>query len=547
MGSKKKLELRYGVLISGLAIFGIAAIVGIVDNALLISATGTLFGLILDNFAWLFQIVSVASVIVATVICFSKVGAKRLGGEKAKAKYSFGTWFAMSLTGGIATGIVTFGVNYPIVFYGNAGGVLDGFGVEAFSNEAAWFGMGRSFYEWTFFPYAFYAIAGALIAYLYHNRGHKLTVSDSLRPVLGKKLDKPGVVSTVDTLSMIALGFGITSGLAIMLATVAEGFALYGIATDVTFFVIGGAVVTLLFTFSSYVGMDKGLKAIGNLNAWLYYGTIILLLIIGPTLFIFRNSTAGMAYWLQNFWIWGLDPIDIGGEAITKWWTTFNWCMWIAYAPITGIFLAIIARGRTIREFLIVNWIVPSIFSIIWFGVWGSYGLEMQMSGVADLVGIANERGTLAALWTFLQNLPYGIGKVLIPLNILIFILSFVTAADACLTNIGSLCVKDVPVGTEPPAKIKIVWGVVIGTIAIVMAAFGGGASGLDGVRSLATIGGFVVFFIYIVQIISAVKVFFSSKEVEEVYSIVEGDEEAIEEPKASKKDKTITPIPDKV
>ena len=44
------------------------------------------------------------------------------------------------------------------------------------------------------------------------------------------------------------------------------------------------------------------------------------------------------------------------------------------------------------------------------------------------------------------------------------------------------------------------------------MAAFGGGEQGVQGVKSLAAAGGFVVLFIFILQIISSIKMFFIDK-----------------------------------
>ena len=519
----RNLEIRKGVFISSLSIFGITAIIGIVNNQALIQGTGILFSLILDNFGWLFQIVCMLSLIVVFVICFSKTGNIRLGGPDAKPKFSLGSWVAMSLTGGVAVGIVTWGVNFPILLYGNVGGELDGFGIKAFTPKAARFAMGRSFYEWTFMPYGFYALCGALIAFLYYNKSHKLTVSDSLRPLLGNKIiDRSWVVTIVDMLSMLAIGFGITSGLAVLLSTVADGLSLYGVNTNLMYYVIGGMIVTALFTVSSYVGMDKGLKVVGNANAYLYYGLLIFLFITGPTLYILRNSLGGLAIWLDNFWVWGLDPIDIGGGPLTKSWTIFNMCMWIAYAPIMGVLLAILSHGRTIREFMIVNWILPAVFGMVWFGIWGNTAIDMQISGQLDLVKICAEKGSLAALWPFLQELPFG--NVMVLINIVVIVMSFVTAADATLTNMGSLCVKDVPIGTEPPARVKVVWGIVIGAMAVVMAAFGRGAQGLDGVKSLATIGGAITLLIFALMVISAIKVFFG-KQTEDVYSILEEEE----------------------
>ena len=45
------------------------------------------------------------------------------------------------------------------------------------------------------------------------------------------------------------------------------------------------------------------------------------------------------------------------------------------------------------------------------------------------------------------------------------------------------------------------------------MVAFGGGAQGVDGVKYLAACGGFVVLIIFILQVASAIKLFFFDKE----------------------------------
>lgn len=67
------------------------------------------------------------------------LGKIRFGGPHAKAKFSFGAWFAMTLTGGIATGLITYGVNEPIIYLGNIYGELEGSGIEPYSQEAVFF------------------------------------------------------------------------------------------------------------------------------------------------------------------------------------------------------------------------------------------------------------------------------------------------------------------------------------------------------------------------------------------------------------------------
>ena len=512
-----KKAVRWEVFIPAYIVIAAAAIVGIVNKDMLTQACNMIFTWSLDTFGWLYQISIMACFVLVAVVTFSKIGKIRIGGKDAKPKYSFATWFAMALTGGIATGIVTWGVNEPVIYLGNVWGELDKLGITPGTTDAAIFAMARTYYNWTFVPYAIYALCGLLVAYIYYHKRDSLTVTATLKPLFGDKIATPAASAVIDTLSMLALTIGLTTGLTMAITLSVTGLkAGYGIDVNLPVFIAIGVAIVCAFTFSTYVGLDKGLKIVGNLNAWFYYGLIVLLFVAGPTLFILRIGTAGLATWMHNFWLWGLDPIDIGGAPLTRSWTLFDWAFWVGYAPVTGIFLAMLSYGRTIREYMIVNWVLPSLFGIVWFAVWGSSAMHMQMSGGADLVGALNSGGAVMALWEFLKNLPFGIGYVVLPVNILVILASFITCADATLTNIGSMCMRNVPIGTEPPAKIKIVWGISVGIVSIIMAAFGGGAQGVDGVKALSSAAGFVVLFIFAIQVVAFVKAFFIDKFQEE-------------------------------
>ena len=509
-----KRNIRWEVFIPAYVVVAIAAVVGVFNKDLLTAASNVFYFWSFDTFGWLYQLSIAASlVLVVAVTCFSKIGGMRIGGRDAKPRYGFWTWFAMALTGGIATGIVTWGVNEPVIYFGNVWGELDTLGIQPNTTRAAIFAIARTYYNWTVFPYAIYAMCGLLVAYIYYHKRDELTVTATLKPLFGKKIASPAASAVIDTLSMLALAIGLATGLAMCITLVVTGLKSgYGIDESLSLFIAIGVVIVLAFTFSSYIGLDKGLKIVGSLNAWFYYGLMILLLLTGPTLYILRIGTAGLAEWLNNFWLWGLDPIDIGGPALTRSLTLFDWAFWVGYAPVTGIFLAMLSYGRTVREYMIVNWILPSVFGFFWFAIWGASAIHMQASGAADLVGAIKSGGAVMALWEFLKHLPFNLGAIVLPVNILVILASFITNADATLTNIGSMCVRNVPIGTEPPANMKAVWGISVGIVSIVMAAFGGGAQGVDGVKALAAVAGFVVLFIFAIQTVAFVKVFFVDK-----------------------------------
>ena len=95
-----------GSIFAGILIIGGGALLGILKNDWLTKMCSAIFGWSLKSFGWLYQLVAIFCLVVVIIITFSKIGNVRFGGKNAKSKHSFGSWFAMTLTGGIATGCI---------------------------------------------------------------------------------------------------------------------------------------------------------------------------------------------------------------------------------------------------------------------------------------------------------------------------------------------------------------------------------------------------------------------------------------------------------
>ena len=190
-----------------------------------------------------------------------------------------------------------------------------------------------------------------------------------------------------------------------------------------------------------------------------------------------------------------------------RWWTISNWTFFVAFAPITGIFLAKLSYGRTVREFMAANWIAPSLFSIVWYGIWGGTAIKWQKDGAVDFLSSMRQNGSLSAIWRFVENLP--LTWLLIPLVMFMMIISFATAADANIATIASLCVKDTQMKEEAPNWIKVAWGILSALISYLLIAFTRDQTGLAGIKALGSVGGLFMLIIVIFQLFSAVKLFF--------------------------------------
>ena len=506
-----KFTIRKRVFIPAFSIVVIAAIIGLINNELLISFFMKAFENVYKYLGWLFQLVILLSVLVVIILSISPKGKILIGGKDAKPKYSTVTWFAMSLTGGLTSGLVALGVAQPVIFSQNIWGELTGYGIATGSDEAVMFGMARSLHEWTLAPYALYGISGIAIAYMCFNKHKKVSISSSLIPLFGDKICDSEWSSVIDGVSILSLALATvgTLGSFLSLSTLCLRMV-YKVPTSVILMFILMLVVTCIYLSSSLSGVDKGIKIFARINTFFYIFLMIFVFIYSSPKVVITTSSDSIIYWMQKALLWAVDYGKIGGEALVKWWTVYNWAFWIAYAPVTGVFLAQLSYGRTVREFLLVNWLAPSVFVGIWFNIFGSIGMEWQRTGIVDIAASINEGGTYAGIWAFLDNLP--LKEIIIPVALFTMLISFTTGADNSITVISALCVDGKKIGDEAPAILKCAWGIAIGLLSFLLMAFAAGSKGNDGVRYMVVAVGGILLFLFILQLISVIKMFFIDK-----------------------------------
>ena len=100
-----------------------------------------------------------------------------------------------------------------ITFLQSIWGELDGYGIEPGSSEAVLFALGRSFHEWSVFPYAFYGICSISIAYLCFNKKQPVSLSTLLVPLFGDKVKKRRISSLIDAVNILALALALVGTL----------------------------------------------------------------------------------------------------------------------------------------------------------------------------------------------------------------------------------------------------------------------------------------------------------------------------------------------
>ena len=158
------------------------------------------------------------------------------------------------------------------------------------------------------------------------------------------------------------------------------------------------------------------------------------------------------------------------------------WNSFIMYAPIIGMFLARMGKGRTVRTFLLVQILVPSIFCIIWIGIFGGQTLFLQTSGTLDVWAAVQTYGMQATVFQILSTLPGS--KIIILLFLCTITLSFCTLADPMASVASTLSVDGLSADDEPPVRQKVLVGIILSAVACTLV-ISGGTTAIKGMINL--------------------------------------------------------------
>jgi choline/glycine/proline betaine transport protein len=435
---------------------------------------------VVDSIGWYYVLIVTGFVFFALWLAFSRLGDITLGRDGEKPQYGLGSWFAMLFAAGMGIGLVFYGAAEPLIhFAGPPPGVN---GSEEAVAQAA---MNRTFLHWGVHAWAIYVVVGLSVAYAVHRRGRPVSIRWALEPLIGRRVADSWVGDVIDVAAIVGTVFGVATSLGLGVSQIGAGLEFLGWAT-----VSEGLLVVLIVaitgaaTVSVISGLDKGIKWLSNTNMVLALVLLLAALVLGPTLFLFRELVQNIGSYLQNFLGLSFTTLPFYGEDGTSWlggWTTYYWGWWISWSPFVGIFIARISRGRTVREFVIGVLLVPTLVTFVWFSVLGGSAIFRQLFGAGDLVGADGEVDQTGALFQLLDGLPGG--TVLAGLAVLLVVVFFVTSSDSASFVVDMISHGGDP---NPPVWSRVFWALLEGAIAAVVLGMVGAEVGLTALQIMA-------------------------------------------------------------
>lgn len=419
---------------------------------------------ITETFGW-FYMLSVAVFLVFIVsIAASSWGNIKLGPAHAEPEYSSLEWFAMLFSAGYGVALLYFGVAEPVLHYSSPpSGAAE-------TIDAAKQAMQIAFFHWGFHIWAIYGVVGLVLAYFAFRHGLPLSIRSALYPLIGDKIHGP-IGHCVDIFAILGTLFGIATTLGLSVTQINAGlhYLWEGIPISTTVQIVTIAVITGAATLSVVAGLDKGVKRLSILNMAIAITLMLFVFFVGSSIHILESFLQNTGSYLS-----GIVERTFNLQAYTRsdWignWTLFIFGWTIAWAPFVGMFIAKISRGRTIRQFVVGVMLVPSLFTFLWFSIFGDTALNLIMNEGLNSLITDVEANHAVALFQLFNALP--LSSFASFLTVILIITFFVTSSDS-----GSLVIDSLASGgsIHTPAWQRVFWAVLEGAVAAVLLLAGG-------------------------------------------------------------------------
>ena len=447
---------------------------------------------IVTNLGWYFIFGVTAWLIMLLIVAFGPYGQVKLSRTDEPPEYSFVSWFTMLFAGGIGTILMFWGVAEPISHLSTPPRA----GMDPYTPAAATEAMNFSLYHLSLHTWAIFCLPGLAFAYFIHRYELPVRVSSVFYPLIGERIYGP-LGRAIDIIAILGTLFGVAVSIGLGTSQIGAGLnALFGWDNNVLLQVIIVAVLTAVATTSIVRGLDKGVKLLSNINIGMAVVLMIFVFLFGGmSLFLMRQVFETLGNYvtaLPELMLWNdaLSPVTKDeGWGWQGGWTVFYWAWTVSWAPFMGIFLARISKGRTVREFVLGVLFAPSLFTVVWFVIFGWSAMRIDgLDGSEGPIAAAVAQSEAASMFAFFDNYP--LTQIVQGFAVLIVAIFFATSSDSASLVVDMLCTGD---GDPGPTRQRVFWGVSEGMLAALLIVLAGD-QGLEALQQVITVIGLPMF-----------------------------------------------------
>lgn len=435
-------------------------------------------------------------------ICVTPIGGIRIGnGPPAFSRFAF---IAMVFSGAQGGALVTWSVYQPAAFYLDI--PLDvGQGTDYISTVVAY-----TAFHWSAPIYAIWGIAAVFVVLLLRNKTTKehsitsavdVTLDLEHRPSVSLK-QRQAVLTLVDILCIFALLFAFAANMAIIGKQVAAGLAEQLVDTPFLELAGEGTVILLISSSAgliSILGLHKGIARFARANVFIGFGMLLVIFALTfstDLLAVIGGAVLKLAHLSVTL------PLDLAfssDEEVIKFrreWASVNYLWSFAYISLFIPFYIRIGMGRTLREFILVTSLVPSVTALLWLGVFGGGALVSPDIDLESLTTRASA-GDQSVFYTYLNSLPFS--EFFTRLALLILMIFAITTYAPLIYELAAT------VGKGNKAYLisaKVFWSISFAVLAIIIA----GSPSLKVVLQFTSVGAYGVVVVFLLVLFGAAR-----------------------------------------
>ena len=313
-----------------------------------------------NMFEGFFMYGSFALLIFLLVLALSKFGSFKVKLSN-KPSYSMFSWSSMLFAGGIGATLLYWSTVEWIEYYN----ILKN--DSALSNkDLMLYSRTYPLFHWGFSAWAIYCLpAVAFGIALTLKPDTNLTFSG----IIGAKNSFNKFILDVLFIGAIICGAGVGLGLSFPLISSVIS-KIFLIERTVTLDIFTIVICSFIFGMSAYVGVQKGIRRLSNINVVMVIIFLLIILFLGPSKYILSNSADSFIFLLKEY-----IPMSMTtGTEISINWSVFYWAWWLALAPMIGTFIINVSNNKSLRQI---------IFGTIFIGSFGCIFSMMILSNLS--------------------------------------------------------------------------------------------------------------------------------------------------------------------
>ena len=439
--------IPFGIVIMMMGVFMIWP-----DNSK--SVVDTLRGYFGDTIGIYYPILAIGAVVCSLYVALTpRFGNIRLG-DSEKPAYSNFKWGSMIFTSTMAADILFYSL-IEWALYGGEQHVADMGGIQMW-------GPTFTLFHWGPLAWGFYVILAVCFAFMiYVRKRERQRFSEACRPLFGNLIDGMlGKIIDITAIFAIVCATATTFSLATPLLTTAMG-NIFGFEVTVSVTIIILLLICTIYTVTVLAGL-KGISKLAGICSYLFFGILLYFLLLGgEARYIIETGFQSIGNMTQNFIGLSTYMDPLRENSFVQNWTIYYWAYWLVWCVATPFFIAIISKGRTLRNVVYGSFGWGLAGTYMSFIILGNYGLAQQMKHDVDIIGHIGSGGEMYdAILMIFDTLPLPtLALLLLTLTMIAF---YSTTLDGITYVTSSYSYKRIAPDEEPSRKIRGFWSIML-------------------------------------------------------------------------------------